>query len=62
MGISTEPLHQPVEGLGRKRMAYEWLRPVPEGCFWHIGEIQALKAIKAQQKAQVAPQKKRKWV
>ena len=46
--MPAEQLSQPAPGLGNKRTAYEWIKPVLKGCFWHIGEIQAIKAIRAQ--------------
>ena len=46
--MPAEHLHQLALGLGGKRTAYEWIKPVLKGCIWHIGEIQAIKAMKAQ--------------
>jgi len=45
--MSPEALHQSVPGLGDQRTAYEWVKPVLKGCLGHLGEIQALKAMKA---------------
>ena len=47
--MSSDQLTQPAAGLGGSRTNYEWIKAVLKGCFWHIGEIQALKAIKAQE-------------
>ena len=46
--MPAQQLHQPTPGLGRKRTVYQWIQPILKGCFWHIGEIQAIKAMKAQ--------------
>ncbi len=40
-------LHEIAPGLGGKYTAYDWIKAVLPGCFGHLGEIQALKAMYA---------------
>jgi hypothetical protein len=41
-------LHQPpLPESGRQRTAYQSLKPILQGCFGHVGEIEALKAMQA---------------
>lgn len=46
--MPAEHLHQPAPGLGGVRTVYQWIQPVLKGCIGHVGEIQAIKAMKAQ--------------
>jgi hypothetical protein len=43
--LESEAIHQPNPGLGSERTAYGWLKSIMQGCFGHIGEIQALKTM-----------------
>jgi len=49
-GLTTERLHEPAPGLGGERSRYSWLAPVVQGSFGHIGEIDALLAMRARRK------------
>jgi hypothetical protein len=39
-------LHQPTPGRGGKYTAYQWLKTLLPGSFGHVGEIQAIKALR----------------
>jgi len=39
-------LYQPAPGLGSRRTPYKWVRSILMGCFGHVGEIEALKAMR----------------
>jgi hypothetical protein len=52
--LSSEALHQSVFGLGRKRTVYQWVKPVLIGCLGHMGEIQALKAMRERMLSQTS--------
>jgi hypothetical protein len=45
--MSPEQLHGLVPGLGGRRSAYRWVRPILQGCFGHLGEIEAMKSWQA---------------
>jgi hypothetical protein len=42
-------LHQPTLGLGGKRTPYQWVKILLPGCFGHLGEIAALKAMRSRE-------------
>ena len=44
-------LYEPTAGMGGKRTVYEWLKVLIRGFFGHIGEIQALKAMRMRNEA-----------
>jgi hypothetical protein len=46
LALSSEALYQPTPGLGGKRKVYDLLISVLTGCFGHVGEIEALKAMR----------------
>jgi hypothetical protein len=46
-GMPTEVLHAPAPGLGGTRSRYSRLSAVLQGSFGHVGEIEALKAMRA---------------
>jgi hypothetical protein len=52
-GMPTEVLHAPAPGLGgtRSRSRYSRLSAVLQGSFGHVGEIEALKAMRARRLA-----------
>lgn len=45
LGMSGAELERTAPGLQTKASAYAWLKDILQGCFGHIGEIQALKAM-----------------
>jgi DinB family protein len=47
-------LYQPAPGLGGRRTPYQWVRSILMGCFGHVGEIEALKAMYGRRMRQVA--------
>ena len=47
-------LHQPAPGLGGRRTPYQWVRSILMGCFGHVGEIEALKAMRERKVRHVA--------
>jgi DinB family protein len=55
LGMGPGALYQPAPGLGGKRSAYEWLTTLLMGCFGHVGEIEALKAMRARALALANP-------
>jgi DinB superfamily len=50
-GMSTEVLHGPAPGLGGVRSRYSWLSTVLQGSFGHVGEIEALNAMRTRRLA-----------
>ena len=44
-------LHQPAAGLGGRRTPYQWIKPILRGCYGHLGEIEALKAMQKRAQA-----------
>ncbi|NUO58253.1 MAG: DinB family protein [Hamadaea sp.] len=50
-GLTTGQLHEPAPGLGGQRSRYSWLAPVLQGSFGHIGEIDALLAMRTRRMA-----------
>jgi DinB superfamily len=50
-GMPTEVLHAPAPGLGGTRSRYSRLSAVLQGSFGHVGEIEALKAMRARRLA-----------
>jgi hypothetical protein len=44
--MTTEQLHQTAPGLGAERSRYSWLSVVLQGSFGHIGEVDALLAMR----------------
>ena len=46
LGLPSEALYQPTPGLGGKRKVYDLLTSILMGCFGHVGEIEALKAMR----------------
>lgn len=51
-GLKPDQLHAPAPGLGGQRSRYSWLAPVVQGSFGHVGEIDALLALRARALAQ----------
>jgi hypothetical protein len=49
--LGSEALQQPTPGLGSERTVYGWLKPIVQGCFGHIGEIETLKTMQAKIKS-----------
>jgi DinB superfamily len=49
--MPTEVLHAPAPGLGGTRSRYSRLSAVLQGSFGHVGEIEALKAMRARRLA-----------
>jgi hypothetical protein len=45
--MSPEQLHTLVPGINGRRTPYRWLRPILQGCFRHLGEIEGLKSWQA---------------
>lgn len=47
LALTPSDFAQPATALGEKepRAIYYWIRAITQGCFAHIGEIQALKAM-----------------
>ncbi len=46
--LPPDALHQvPAPESGRRRTAYQSLKPIVQGCFGHVGEIEALKAMQS---------------
>ena len=45
--MTPEQLYAPAPGFSGRRTAYRWVRPFLQGCFGHLGEIEALKAWQA---------------
>jgi len=50
-GMPTEILHAPAPGLGGTRSRYSRLSAVLQGSFGHVGEIEALRAMRARRLA-----------
>jgi hypothetical protein len=46
LGKPEGALYRPVPGLGGRRTAYQWIKVLLQGCFGHLGEIEALKAMR----------------
>ena len=46
LALPSEALYQPTPGLGGRRTVYDLLTSVLMGCFSHVGEIEALKAMR----------------
>ncbi|HEX6683193.1 MAG TPA: DinB family protein [Candidatus Limnocylindrales bacterium] len=44
--MTTEQLHETAPGLGAERTRYSWLSVVLQGSFGHIGEVDALLAMR----------------
>ncbi len=44
--LTTEQLHQTAPGLAAERSRYSWLSVVLQGSFGHIGEVDALLAMR----------------
>jgi hypothetical protein len=40
-------LHQLAPGFSNRRTPYQWVKPILQGCFGHIGEIEALAALQS---------------
>ena len=51
LAMSGEAVHQVVPGLTGKRTPYQWVKPILQGCFGHLGEIECLNAMRARQVA-----------
>ncbi len=45
--LPSEGLSQTAPGLGGQRTLYGWVKPILQGCFGHVGEVQAIKAMRA---------------
>jgi hypothetical protein len=46
LAMPSEALYRPTPGLGGKRTVYDLLTSILMGCFGHVGEIEALKAMR----------------
>jgi hypothetical protein len=46
LALPSKALYQPTPGLGGKRNVYDLLTSILTGCFGHVGEIEALKAMR----------------
>jgi hypothetical protein len=49
LAMPPDALHQVLPGLGGKRTPYQWVKPILQGCFGHLGEIECLNAMRARQ-------------
>jgi hypothetical protein len=47
LGLPAGALERPAPGFGGKRTIYDRIKPLLMGCFGHVGEIEALKAMRA---------------
>ena len=54
LALPSGALYQPTPGLGGKRTVYDLLISILTGCFGHVGEIEALKAMRARALRRVA--------
>src|SRR5262249_54856148 len=54
LALPSEALYQPTPGLGGKRKVYDLLTTILMGCFGHVGEVEALKAMRERAMRRVA--------
>ncbi len=47
LALSPDALTEPTPGFGSKYPRYTWIKMLIPGCFGHVGEIAALKALRA---------------
>jgi hypothetical protein len=45
--LTPEQLQMPAPGFNGRRSVYRWVAPFLQGCFGHLGEVEALKAWQA---------------
>ena len=46
--MTPEALLMVVPGITGRRNPYQWVRPILQGCFGHLGEIEAMKSWQGQ--------------